>query len=72
MAKNYKYSKTVMEKFNIKGNLSQDGKEIEYENSDKVQEIISVEKIFSKFAGEDIVLSISLKTDADLSDEFED
>ena len=72
MAKNYKYNKTVMEKFNIKGNLSQDGKEIEYENSDKVQEIISVEKIFSKFAGEDIVLSISLKTDADLSDEFED
>lgn len=69
---NYKYNKTIIEKFTIKGELSDDGKMITYENGDKEEATISVQKCFEKFAGSPIALSIALKTDEDLSEEFEE
>ena len=72
MAKNYKYNRTITGKFTIKGIVSENGDEIEYENADKEIKTISVEKIFSNFTNEEVTLSISLKADEDLSDAFED
>jgi hypothetical protein len=69
---NYKYNKVTTEKFNIKGELSDDCKTIKYINGDKEEQEISLIKCFEKFVGTEIALSIMLKTDEDLSDEFED
>lgn len=69
---NYKYNKVTTEKFSIKGELSADGKMISYVNGDKEDAVISVEKCFEKFAGGPIELTLSLKTDEDLSEEFEE
>ena len=72
MAQNYKYNKVTTEKFNIKGELSNDCKTIKYIDGDKEEREISVAKCFEKFAGQEIALSLMLKTDEDLSDEFEE
>ena len=72
MAQNYKYNVVTTTKFAIKGTLSDDCKVIKYVNSDEEDAVISVDSCFTKFAGKDINLSISLKTDEDLSKEFED
>lgn len=72
MAKNYTYSENKVRKFNIKGVLGTDCKIIDYVNSDKEEARISVEKILEPFAGEAITLTISTKTDEDLSEEFEE
>ena len=72
MAQSYKYNKVTTEKFNIKGELSDDCKTIKYINGDKEEQEISLAKCFEKFAGTEIALSIMLKTDEDLSEEFEE
>lgn len=72
MAQNYKYNKVTNEKFAIKGELSEDGKVITYINGDNEEAKITVDKCFAKFAGFPIDFSISLKTEIDLSDEFEE
>lgn len=72
MAQNYTYKKNIVEKFSIKGELSEDGKTISYINGDKEECEITVEKCFSKFAGQPIELSLALKTTQDLEDEFEE
>ena len=72
MAQNYKYNKSIVEKFAIKGELSEDGKTITYIDADKETRTISVEKCFDKFRGFPIELAIALKTAEDLSDEFEE
>ena len=70
MAKKLKYNQTTTTKFNIQGDLSMDGDIISYVEEDSLVEL-PVAKCFSKFAGQHITLSISLKTDEDLSGEFE-
>ena len=69
---NYKYNKVTTEKFNIKGLVSDDCKTINYVNGDDEEMSISIEKCFEKFAGKEIVLAITLKSDEDLSEEFEE
>ncbi len=69
---NYKYNKVTTKKFSIKGELSNDGKIITYVNGDKEEMEIPVSKCFEKFAGQPIELSLALKTDEDLTDEFEE
>ena len=72
MAQNYKYNKSIVEKFAIKGELSSDGKYITYIDADKDQRTITVDKCFSKFHGYPIELAIALKTEEDLSGDFEE
>ena len=72
MAKNYTYKKNTVEKFNIKGDLSDDCKVINYIDGDKNEQTITVEKCFAKFAGMPIELTLALKTAQDLEDEFEE
>ena len=72
MAKNYVYSENKVRKFSIKGVLRENSKVIDYVNSDKEEAEISIDKILEPFAGEDITLTISTKTDEDLSEEFEE
>ena len=67
---NLKYNKATTEKLAIKGLLSEDATIIKYENEDKDQVEISVDKCFAKFAGQPIMFSIQLKTDEDLTEEF--
>ena len=72
MSQNYKYKRSTTNKFSIKGELSDDGKEISYVDGDKEEKVISVDKCFSKFRGMPIEFSITLKTDEDLSEEYEE
>lgn len=72
MAQNYKYNKSVAEKFAIKGELSDDGRTINYVDAEKDMKTISVDKCFSAFKGQEIALTITTKFDEDLSDEFEE
>lgn len=72
MAQNYKYNETKTKKFTIKGYLSGDGKNIDYVNADKEEKTIGVEKVFSKFGGQQIELTVAVKTDDDLTEEFEE
>jgi len=72
MAKNYKYNRIQNEKFNITGELSDDGKTITYINGDKDELTIDVAKCLSPFKGQSITLTIATKLDMDLSDEFEE
>ena len=70
-----KFNKNITDKLTIKGLLSNDGKTIEYESGtgdDKHMAIITIEKCFSKFAGNPIELSIALKDIEDLTEEFEE
>ena len=71
MAKNLKYNQTTTKKFTIQGMLSADGTTIIYEDADKNEVEVTVEKCLFPFAGGPISLAVSLKTDEDLSDEFE-
>lgn len=68
---NLKYNKATTEKLAIKGFLSEDGNTIIYENADKDQVNISVEKCFKPFAGQMIAFVLQLKADEDLTKEFE-
>ena len=72
MAQNYKFNKTKTTKFTIKGDLSNDGKLIDYIDGDKAERTITIEKVFSKFCGQPIELSIAVKTDDDLTEKFEE
>ena len=67
---NLKYNKATTEKLAIKGVLSEDGTTIQYENAEKEMVEVTVDKCFKMFAGQPIVLSLQLKTDEDLSEEF--
>lgn len=69
---NLKYNKATTEKLAIKGFLSDDGNTIVYENADKDTVTITVDKCFKMFAGQEIMLTLQLKTDEDLTKEFED
>ena len=69
---NYKYNQITTTKFSIKGTLTNDGKGIKYINDDKDEKYITIDKCFSEFCGLPIELSISLKTEQDLSDEIEE
>lgn len=69
--KNYTYNRATNEKFAIKGHLTADGTTIEYVNSDSEDATITLEKIFDVFKDTDINLTISVKSDVDLSEDFE-
>ena len=66
------YSRSLVDKFAIKGELSLDGKEITYIGNDNEQQTISVEKCLNPFRGEAIELQISVKMTQDLGAESEE
>ena len=68
MAQNYRYKKSAIEKFNIKGDLSDDGKIITYINGDKEEKTIAVDKCFSQFGGMPIEFTLVVKSTQDLED----
>ena len=72
MAKKMKYNQTTTKKFNIQGLLSLNGETITYLADDGTQVAFPLEKCFAPFLDQDITLSISLKTDEDLSSELDD
>lgn len=72
MAQNYTYKKSTNEKFNIKGVLSEDCRTIVYIDGEKEEQEITVEKVFSKFGGMPIELTLAIKSTQDLEDEFEE
>ena len=70
--KNLNYKKTGTRKITVKGILSTDGIFITYIDDDKEERTIEVSKCMQLMAGEEIVLSLALKSDEDCSDELEE
>lgn len=69
MAKVLKYSKTTIEKIDIKGILDEEAKTITYEEKDGdsvIEKTIEVQTLFNQFASNKISLTISSKSDEDL------
>lgn len=66
MAKNPSFTRSMTDKFVIKGKLSDDGATITYITDDKEEDEISVEKCFKNFHGENIELTIAVKMNQDL------
>jgi len=66
--KNYRFTRSMVDKFNIKGHLSEDGTKIEYTDSNKKDAVISIEECLEPFKDEEITLTIAVKTDQDLDD----
>ena len=67
--RNPSYTRSLTDKFVIKGELSEDGTVINYIDSDKNEAVIEVEKCLKPFMGENIELSISIKMNQDLGGE---
>lgn len=63
--KNLSYKKTNIDKLTIKGTLSDDGVSITYIDDDKDERVIDVDKCMKLFAGNDITLTMALKTETD-------
>lgn len=70
--KNRKYERNTVDKLTIKGVLSNDGTFITFENDDKESEIITVEKCFAPFVGQEISFVLSNKILENLEEEFDE
>lgn len=70
--KNPTYNRSVVEKFNIKGQLSNDSTEIEFINTDKETEIKSVVSLLKPFSGEFVEITVTTKITQDLEDDPEE
>ena len=66
MAKNPNFTRSLVDKFNIKGVLSEDGTIITYINDDKEEAEISVLNCFDNFKNECIELTIAVKNSMEL------
>lgn len=67
MAKNPNFTRSMVDKYNIKGHLSEDGKIITYINEDKEIVEMPITTCMSNFLNEDIELTIAVKTSQDLN-----
>ena len=65
---NFKHTRVLMDKITIKGELSQDGKYIVYNDKDEGDVTIEIAKCLAPFTGEEILFSISMKDETDLED----
>jgi hypothetical protein len=65
---NFKHTRVLMDKITIKGELSQDGKSIVYNDKDEGDVTVEIAKCLAPFAGEEISFSISTKDETDLDD----
>lgn len=72
MAKNPNFIRNMVDKFAIKGHLSEDGRVITYINDDKEEAQIDIEKCLKSFRNEEIELTIAVKMSQDLSGSVED
>lgn len=70
--KNPTYNRSIVEKFSVKGQLSADGKEIEFINEDKETEVKSLLNMLKPFFGEFVDITVSTKTKEELEDDFEE
>lgn len=69
MANNYTHKKTIQDSVRIRGEVSKDGDTITYIDKHDMDVSISLEKLFKKFAGEVITLTLGSKDEEDLSEE---
>lgn len=69
--KNISYKKNEVSKISVKGILSNDATEITYIDDDKNEQTIEVKKCMKMMAGNEIVLTIALKNDTDLTEELD-
>lgn len=69
MAKNPSYTRSLTDKFVVKGELSEDGEIIKYVDSDKNPQEITVTKCMEPFRGEAIEFTVTIKMNQDLGDE---
>lgn len=65
---NFKHTRVLMDKITIKGELSQDGKSIVYNDKDEGDVTVEIAKCLAPFVGEEISFSISTKDETDLDD----
>ena len=65
---NFKHTRVLMDKITIKGELSQDGKYIVYNDKDEGDVTVEIAKCLAPFVGEEISFSISTKDETDLDD----
>jgi len=72
MAKNPNFTRSMVDKYSIKGHLSEDGTVITYVNDDKETVEIALEKCMSNFLNEDIELTIAVKMNQDLNGSVEE
>lgn len=72
MAKSLNYVRTMTDKFSVKGLLSEDGTEITYINEDKESVTIPADRCFKNFCGENIEVTVVVKTTQDLGDGSEE
>lgn len=66
--KNLKHEKTTINKFSVKGVLSEDGRYITYYDNDKNEREITVETCLKPFWGEQIDFSVAVKSVEDLDE----
>lgn len=66
MAKNPNFTRSMQDKFVIKGKLSGDGSIIKYIDDDKEEQEYNVADCFKNFLNENIELSIAVKINQDL------
>lgn len=62
-------TRTITDKVNVKGVLSDDGTTITYKDENKVDQEITVADCLNMFKGKSIDFSVSIKSEDELSDE---
>lgn len=67
---NYKYNRIQYDTFNISGELSSNGSTINYIDDNEQQASITITTCFNKFKGQPITLTISTKSEVDMSNSF--
>lgn len=72
MAKSLSFTRSMTDKFSVKGLLSEDGKEITYANEDKEDVTIPIDRCFKNFCGENIEVTVATKMTQDLGDGSEE
>ena len=71
-SKNPSYTRSLTDKFAIKGILSEDGKTIQYLDANKDEQTITIDKCLENFRGEAIELQAVIKMNQDLTEEDEE
>ena len=71
MASQLKKTRTITDKVTVKGMLSEDGITITYTDENKVEQDITITECLKMFLGKPIDFSISVKSEDNLPEEYE-
>ena len=66
MANKLKFTRTTVDKVQVKGILSEDGDVVVYVDDDKVEQEVRIADLLNAFKNQAIDLSVSLKSEEDL------